>query len=80
MGYLIDGGLLLLTLLFGILGVRTLNVRAKANNERMKRHLSLDWQDVKSPMPPATYGMTFIYLMISFTCMIALIIMITVTQ
>ncbi len=69
-----------MTLLFGILGVRTLSVREKANGEMMTKHLAIQWQDMKTPMPQATYGMTFVYLIIAFMSMLAFIISVSILR
>ncbi len=80
MGYAIDAGLLAMTLLFGILGVRTLSIRGKANNEMIDRHLAIQWQDVKSPLPQSNFGLTFVFLIISFISMLGFIVSVTVIQ
>ena len=76
---MIDGGLLLMALLFGIIGVRTLSARSKANSDMMSKYMAIDWQDMKAPMPPANYGMSFIYLIISFSSALAFIIAVCVS-
>ncbi len=78
MDYLVEAGLLVMTLLFGVLGVRSLEARGKLNDERIAKHLAIQWQDMKGPMPQATYGMTFVYLVISFISLLAFITAISV--
>ena len=80
MAFFVDAGLLLMTLLFGALGIWTLSVREKANGEMMSRHLAIQWQEMKTPLPAPTYGLSFVFLIISLICMLGFVIAVSITR
>ena len=76
-GYLLGACLLVLSLLFGILGIKALAAKDRENEKNISQHLATPWQDMKSPLPKARYGLSIALLFIAFICLLAVIVVIS---